>query len=232
MFSRDRYSLSRFSLGSEDSRIQIEATFTEELKQLSGVAIPVETTAFFNDVLRSSLRGAIAMKASFDSTCSLLASCTMNANIDFVSLLCESMYASICGSQNGNIVTAIIDSLECAAHAGKTMPFAAALSDALLADVYGVKNIKIFAVVSDALTSIMDAQIRATEVVRIDITVPPESEIRIDSETYRALLDGENILYAQNGDWLMLSRELLYVDIESASGGVLAGTMIYTERYL
>ena len=78
----------------------------------------------------------------------------------------------------------------------------------------------------------LDASSQSTEIVRIDITLPPGSEIRIDSETYRVIMDGDNVLYAQNGDWLTLTRELLYIDVESASGGELSGTLIYTERYL
>ena len=56
--------------------------------------------------------------------------------------------------------------------------------------------------------------------------------LRIDSDTFRVLLNGENVLDKQSGDWLMLSRDLLYLDIESAIGNGLSGNLIYTERYL
>ena len=48
MFSFDRFNLSRFSLGSQDNTIHIELLLTESLESVAGVAIPVETTAFFN----------------------------------------------------------------------------------------------------------------------------------------------------------------------------------------
>lgn len=114
----------------------------------------------------------------------------------------------------------------------KIMPRSATFADVLVADVYGVKDIKCYQIVNETLVCILDAIRQFTESTRIDITLPPGGEIRIDSETYRALMNGENILYAQSGDWLTLSRELLYFDIESASGGDLMGTIIYTERYL
>ena len=46
------------------------------------------------------------------------------------------------------------------------------------------------------------------------------------------MLDGENVLYAQSGDWINVSRELLRLIVESATGGALEGQLIYTERYL
>lgn len=36
----------------------------------------------------------------------------------------------------------------------------------------------------------------------------------------------------QSGDWINISRDLLRLIIESASGGQLRGQLIYTERYL
>lgn len=232
MFSRDRFSLSRFSLGSQDNTILIEETFTEDLKQVSGVAIPIETTAFFNDIIRGTLRGAIAMKASFESYSTLSASVTMNANIVVTDQLSEALQASVDGSKNEIIETVLSENLECAVHGSKTMPSTAIFGDALLSETCGVKDVLFYSILNDTFMCITEASSQTTEMARIDVTIPPGSELRIDSETYRALLDGNNILYAQNGDWIVLARELLYLDIESASGGSLDGVLIYTERYL
>lgn len=232
MFSRDRFSLSRFSLGSQDNIIPIEMTLVEELRQVAGVAVPVQTTAFFNDVVRGTLRGAIAMKSTFESSGTLLADCTMNANINFAFVSEEAIYAFVEGSQNSNIVTTLTETLERIVYGSKILPRSSSFSDALFADTYGVKDIQISNILNEVLTSMLDASSQSTEITRIDITLPPGSEIRIDSETYRVIMDGDNVLYAQNGDWLTLTRELLYIDVESASGGELLGTLIYTERYL
>lgn len=232
MFSRDRFNLSRFSLGSQDNIIPIEMTFGEELKQVAGVAIPVQTTAFFNDVVRGSLRGAIAMKSTFESSGSLLEVCSMNAKINFAFTSDGTVVAIVEGSQNSNIVAALSEAMENIVHGSKIMSCSASFADALIADTYGVKDIQVLHIVNEVLTSMLDASSQSSEITRIDITLPPGSEIRIDSETYRVIMDGNNILYAQSGDWLTLTRELLYIDVESASGGSLDGTMIYTERYL
>lgn len=232
MFSRDRFSLSRFSLGSENAIIPIEVTFTEELKQVAGIAVPVPATAFFNDVIRGSLRGAIAMKSTFESSAAMRSDCTMNANINFAFMADGGIYATVIGSQNSNIVALLAEMLDCKTHGSKTMPCSFDFIDVFTADTYGVKNIKTSHVLNEVLISMLDAISQTTETVRIDITLPPGSEIRIDSDTYRVIMDGTNILYAQSGDWLTLTRELLNIDIESASGGSLTGTIIYTERYL
>lgn len=232
MFSRDRFNLSRFSLGSQDNSIPIKVEFTDELKQVAGIAVPVQTTMFLNDVMRGNLRGAITMRASFESAGAMFASCEMNANIIIGFDEHDNVAGVIFGSQNSNIIATLSDDLRSRLHGSKIMPYAAQLRDEMRARAHGVKNVKADHVLNEVLTSMMSASSQTTEVTRIDITLPPGSELRIDSETYRALLDGNNVLYAQNGDWLTLARELLYIDVESATGGSLVGTIIYTERYL
>ena len=232
MFGRDRFNLSRFSLGSQNATIPIEATFIEELKQVAGMAVPVPTTAFFNDVIRGTLRGAITKKSTFESSAEMRASCFMKANIVLVFASNESVNGAVYGSKKTPVNTVFYDNLERYVHGSKTFPCFAYFDDAIVADVYGVKDIKSSLVVNEVMMSLFNAIKQSTETVRIDITLPPGAEIRIDSETYRVLMNGNNILYAQTGDWLTLSRELLNIDVESASGGSLTGTIIYTERYL
>ena len=84
----------------------------------------------------------------------------------------------------------------------------------------------------DALNALSGAISEETESLSISIAIPPGGELRIDSDTFTVTLNGENILYAQLGDWVNVSRDLLRLDIESGSGGDLSGSLIYTERYL
>ena len=64
------------------------------------------------------------------------------------------------------------------------------------------------------------------------LTIPPGGDLRIDSGTFTVTLDGRNVLHTQSGDWIEVSRELLRLLIESASGGQLEGRLVYTERFL
>ena len=78
----------------------------------------------------------------------------------------------------------------------------------------------------------LEATSQTTERTTLQLTIPPGGELRIDSGLFLVLLDGENALHTQSGDWINISRDLLRLIIESASGGQLRGQLIYTERYL
>ena len=78
----------------------------------------------------------------------------------------------------------------------------------------------------------LEATSQTTERTALQLTIPPGGELRIDSEIFIVLLNGENALHTQSGDWINISRDLLRLIVESASGGQLQGQLIYTERYL
>lgn len=232
MFSFDRFNLSRFSLGSQDNTIQIELLLTENLESVAGVAIPVETTAFFNDILRGSGRGAIGIASTFESFAELNSAALMQANIVVQVLFENTLYSTTDGAQNSMIVGLLSDALNAKAYASMDILYGEAYAETLMATADGLKNILVDSLLYELLGSVSGAGTQSTEQVSITVTLPPGSELRIDSDTFRVLLDGENVLDKQAGDWIMLSRDLLYLDIESAIGGGLSGNLIYTERYL
>lgn len=94
------------------------------------------------------------------------------------------------------------------------------------------KNIHTSLVAADILTAILEATSQTTEIVTVQVTIPPGGELRLDSDVFLAMLNGENVLYAQSGDWINVSRALLRLIVESATGGSLEGQLIYTERFL
>ena len=232
MFSFDRFNLSIFSLGSQDNTIQIELLLTENLESVAGVAIPVETTAFFNDILRGSGRGAIGIASTFESFAELNSAALMQANIVVQVLFENTLYSTTDGAQNSMIVGLLSDALNAKAYASMDILYGEAYAETLMATADGLKNILVDSLLYELLGSVSGAGTQSTEQVSITVTLPPGSELRIDSDTFRVLLDGENVLDKQAGDWIMLSRDLLYLDIESAIGGGLSGNLIYTERYL
>ena len=77
-----------------------------------------------------------------------------------------------------------------------------------------------------------DASSQEEQAVLIRVSLPAGSELRIDSERYTVTLDGENILHLQEGDWLMLDRDLCEITVDSGTGAELTGKMVWTERYL
>lgn len=232
MFSVARFSLSRFSLGVEGNAIKFEGLFSDEMQSVSGVAIPVLASAFMVDVCQGSAKGTIAIPSAFSSEAGMQAEVGMNANILLPFSFGESARGVTTGSRNESISGLLSDALNADVWAGKTMPFSVGMADQMHAGAFASKNILSSMLVSEVATTSSEAGTQSTERVTVSITIPPGGELRIDSDTYRVLLDGENVLYAQDGDWIKLDREVLYLDIETASGGPLEGHMTYQERYL
>jgi len=230
--SFDRFNLSRFSLGSQDNTIRIELFLAENLESVAGVAIPVETTAFFNDILRGTARGAIGIASTFESYAAMNSAALMRANIIVKGLLGDTLQAMSDGAQNSMIVNVLADNLGASSYASADILWHEAYADALTSLASVVKDILIDPLLYEVLGSVSGAGTQSTEQVSVTVTIPPGGELRIDSDTFRVLLNGENVLDKQSGDWLMLSRDLLYLDIESAIGNGLSGNLIYTERYL
>ena len=82
------------------------------------------------------------------------------------------------------------------------------------------------------LTTSAEAGVQSRDRAVFQLTIPPGGELRIDSGLYTVLLNGENALHAQEGDWVELSRSLVRLTVECAQGGGLAGQIVYQERYL
>ena len=232
MFSLDRFSLSRFSLGVEGNTITFEGLFSAELQSVSGVAVPVPASAFMTDAIQGGAKGTVAIPSAFASETDMQAKVGMTANILLPFSFGESARGVTTGSRNESISGLWTDALNAAVWAGKVMPFGTDLSDRMRAAAFASKNILSSLVVSEVATTSASAGTQSTERTTVAITIPPGGELRIDSDTFRVLLDGENALYAQEGDWIKLAREILYLDIETASGGPLEGSITYQERYL
>lgn len=232
MFSIDRFSLSRFSLGAEGNVIQVEGSFSAELQSVSGVAVPVSTSAFMVEVFRGTSKGTIAIPFKFDSEAEMQADVTMNADVLMWPSFFEGVESVSFGSRNENIHEFWSDETHSKTWGSKRVHRGFDFAETGTAYSFASKNVIRSLFGSEFLTVLTDAGKQATDQAIITIAIPPGGELRIDSDTFRVLLDGENILYAQEGDWINVAREVIYLDIESATGGALEGSITYQERYL
>lgn len=66
------------------------------------------------------------------------------------------------------------------------------------------------------------------------LTLKPGQRLIINAIDYNVLLDGENAIWYQSGEWIdELTRETVSIAITAASGArYLSATILYTERYL
>ena len=73
-----------------------------------------------------------------------------------------------------------------------------------------------------------------TRTCYLTVSLQPNQILIIDSNTYNVLLDSENAIDIQSGDWIdELNRNTVDLKIEAASGSAnLDATILYTERYL
>lgn len=233
MFSLDRFSLSRFSLGTvEGNTIQVEGSFSDELQSVSGVAVPVYSSAFVVDVFRGSSKGTIAINSAFQSYAGMFSDVIGNANIIGAFDAGETFTGDTTGYKDEKIVGLWAEDLTVKSWASKPIPTKANLTDVFGSYIFASKDILVSPFVFEVLGTLSEAGKQSTDQAMFSVSIPAGGELRIDSELFRVLLDGENALHTQSGDWINLSREVLYLDIETASGGTLEGSITYQERYL
>lgn len=73
-----------------------------------------------------------------------------------------------------------------------------------------------------------------TNVCILNITLKPGDRLIIDANNYNVLLNGNNAIWVQSGDWIdELIRNTTEIKIDAAAGvGNINASIMYTERYL
>ena len=232
MYNDRRYSFARYSVNQNTKTVEIAESFFEAMGAVAGAAIPVDFRGRFADALQGSAQGTISVISTFLAASGLFISARMSADVVTGSTMFEALQAAAYGQKDipGGITYA--DVLGASVWGSKNTPELLALVDQLTAQTAGSKNIPARIQASEILPALMEATSQTTERTTLQLTIPPGGELRIDSEHFLVLLDGKNALHTQSGDWINISRNLLRLIVESASGGQLQGQLIYTERYL
>ena len=232
MYNDRRYSIARYSVNQEAKTVEIAESFSDTMGTVTGAAIPVDFRERYRETLQGSARGTVSVVSTFSAASSLFTTAKVSADVLTRAAFSESLRAAAYGQKNTPAALAVSDELSSQSWASKNIPTSLGLSDCFTAMAAGSKNIPTFFKASEILTSTSEATSQTMERTTLELTIPPGGELRIDSELFSVLLNGENALHTQSGDWINISRELLRLIIESASGGQLQGQLIYTERYL
>ncbi len=232
MYNDRRYSLARYSVNQETKTVEIAESFSEAMGAVAGAAIPVDFRDRYAETLQGSVRGTVSIISTFSADDRLFTTAKMSADVITRATLSEVLQAAAYGQKNTPAALAVLDELAARVLASKNIPATLTLADRLTTWTEGSKNVPAPLKVSEVLTSMLEATSQTTERTTLQLTIPPGGELRIDSELFLVLLDGENALHTQSGDWINISRDLLRLIVESASGGQLRGQLIYTERYL
>lgn len=232
MYNDRRYSLARYSFNQDTKTVEIAEGFFEAVGAVAGAAIPVDFRDRFADALQGSAQGTISVISMFLAASGFFASARMSANVVTDSSMLEALQTIAYGQKDipGKITS--VDVLDASIWGSKNIPERLSPMDRLTVRTAGSKNVPAPLKASEILTSMLEATSQTTERTTLQLTIPPGGELRIDSELFIVLLNGENALHTQSGDWINISRNLLRIIVESASGGRLRGQLIYTERYL
>lgn len=232
MYSNRPYSLLRYSANPPAREAPIAASFLEGMNSVIGAAVPVAASLRLSEDMQGTVRGAVAVVTGLAASGGLLAAVTLSANEAAASAMAEAMQSAVTGGKDVPVLLPDVSKLDTRIWGAKDIPVAAGLADALAAAAEGGKNILLEQLLSGALASVTAAATQTTQTASFQLTIPPGGELRIDSGMFTVTLDGANALHTQSGDWVEVSRDLLRLLIESASGGDLEGQIVYTERYL
>lgn len=232
MYSDSRYSLVRYSVNRADKTIEIVESFSESVGGMAGAAVPIDFRDRYEESSQGSVRGTVSVISAFSTSGDLAALVKMSANEAIRDIFSETLQTVAYGSKDAPVVLAFEDRINAPVWGSKDIPAALPMADVLTARTAGSKNVPTHLQAVEILTSILEATSQTTERTTLQLSIPPGGELRIDSELFLVLLNGENALHTQSGDWINISRNLLRLIVESASGGQLRGQLIYTERFL
>lgn len=227
-----QYSLLRYSANIGAS-IDIEDTFSEELKGVSGTAVFIEVADGFDEaaVCLGRVTASVITTADIQNQMNHDVSMMANSVVEdtFISFVFETVRAS------KNIYLDVVSNTDVRStcYLSVDTPTSLSSSEDVFGSSFACKNITDSGIFpTEILLSDVGGGTLEDFLLSIGISIPPGGELRIDSENYTVTLNGENVLYAQSGYWPILSRELAQMTIDSGTGGEITGEIVFAERWL
>lgn len=231
-----QFSHTKFGLSSSDElEVETSAIFSDSLKGVAGFGVVTQIEEAFFDGLKASIRVTTTLPTRFQSGDSLQGDVDMLGGV-VVSFTPKEHLQSVSGA----VIEPVIDiefqdNLGASIWVGKNMVLSGSImysKDELQLSGYLSKDLLHSQVLTDILSANVSTVILDNTTVSISVEIPPGSTLEIDSDTYDVFLDGENILHLHKGDWLFLDRSVVSLSVDSGTGGVFEGKVLYGERYL
>lgn len=227
-----RYSLLRYSLGSSERDVESALCCTGSLNVVAGAAVLTYSSARFTAALQGKILGSVAVISLISANGELSVNARMSANILAEMRRAEFLWSVAYACKNVCRGVFAQEALGAKIWACKDIPLLISAVCALFSEAAGSKDVSSALSGQGVLNSLPSATSQTTDTARVLLSIPPDGELRLNSDIFTAMLNGENVLYAQDGDWITLSDKTLRLLVESVSGGGLEGQLIYTERYL
>lgn len=227
-----RYSLTRYSVNRADKAVEVRERFSAGLGAVAGGAVPVEYRGRYGESVQGSARGTVSVVSGLAAQEGLSAAVSMSADVVVRAAPAGALFCAARGRKNVYTALNAQDGINARIWGAKLVPASLAAAGGLHTRAAASKDVLTALQGWETLSAAPEAGSQTVERAVFQLTIPPGGELRIDSGLFTVLLDGENALHAQEGDWISVSRELLRLTVECASGGPLQGHLIYTERYL
>ncbi len=227
-----RYGLTRYGLkhqGSMKRRFIAE----DSLRMVSFYGgKDITCTLLPSDRLVIKADGGIGIKSTFVSAENFTV--TTTAIITIPSKLIASESLSISGFISKDIERKFkpIDILESSANVVKDLSVTFEAYDSVLLDSTLVKDISRAVLCTTGLFLHTEAAFIDIETITVNITIPPNGVLRIDTDNFVVTMNGQNVLNMQVGEWVKLAQGLQDISVSSGTGGKLEGSVTMTEVYL
>lgn len=227
-----QYSLLRYSANIGPS-IDIEESFSEELKGVSGTAVFMDVADSFDEAAVCLGRVTASVITTADVPNQMNHDVSMNANSIVEDAFYSSLNETAKASQDIYVIAVSSTDILALSYLSVDTPTSLSAEESVFGASRVCKNITDSATYpTEVLLGTVSGGTVEDLVLTLDVTIPPGGELRIDSENYTVTLNGQNVLYAQSGYWPILSRELAQMTIDSGTGGKMTGEIVYSERWL
>lgn len=85
---------------------------------------------------------------------------------------------------------------------------------------------------SESLQTVLRTSLLNLETLTLNVRLLPGGSIEIDSEMLSAYMGDTNVLDLYNGDWILIDKDTIGLEIGTGSGGKLEGVLVFKERFL
>lgn len=233
-FNLAQYNLNPFNVAGGNVR-WIKAHGSEYITTSIGSALQIYAQAYGNERIREESNGVSTKYIRAAGSETVAETVTKGQN----SILLYLRFAEVVNEET--TIAAIImptatgeEIVEAETSLGSNSYLTVDFAEAVNADVSLGSDIYLTASGFELVSESASLEIIDTKICYLTTELKPGERIVIDADTYTVLLNSENAIEIQSGDWIdELDRSTTDIAIKAASGvAYLSAHIIYTERYL
>ena len=228
-----RFSFTRFSLrDAADVDFKISAFFVENAFGMVSFGSNVQLVENYRERMEATLTGTRGYRLSESYFEEAKSYASLNANYYIMRAFEEFIGADVNVSSDLSLSYMFLENVNAVVYIFKNFITDQSYEESARSEGLMGANFFLYDNYRESAIAIVYAAIIEEDMVLINVSIPPGSELRIDSENYTVTLDGRNIIHLHSGDWIMLDRNTVELIISNGDLGRVSGYALYTERYL